>query len=114
MIRTHKIRLHPTAEQASYFVRAAGTARFVYNWGLEHWIKGYQIGQQPTALGLKKAFNAIKGEQFQWVYEVTKCVVEGAFIDLGAAFRHFFVGHAAGRKVGYPKFKTKKRSKASF
>ncbi len=114
MIRAHKIRLHPTAEQASYFARAAGAARFVFNWGLEHWIKGYQTGQQPTALSLKKAFNAIKGEQFPWVYEVTKCAVEGAFRDLGAAFTHFFEGRAAGRKVGYPKFKAKKRSKASF
>jgi putative transposase len=114
MIRAHKIRLHPTAEQASYFARAAGTARFVFNWGLEHWIKGYQSGQQSTALGLKKAFNAIKAEQFPWVYDVTKCAVEGAFMDLGAAFQRFFEGRAAGRKVGYPKFKTKKGSKASF
>jgi putative transposase len=63
MIRAHQIRLHPTAEQARYFARAAGTARFVFNWGLEHWIKGYQAGQQPTALKLKKAFNRIKAEQ---------------------------------------------------
>src|SRR2546430_2558219 len=91
MIRAHKIRLHPTAEQAHYFTRAVGTARFVFNWGLEQWIKGYQSGQQPTALRLKKAFNAIKGEQFPWVYEVTKCAVEGAFMDLGAAFKRFKV-----------------------
>jgi hypothetical protein len=27
MIRAHKIRLHPTTEQANYFARAAGTSR---------------------------------------------------------------------------------------
>ena len=27
MIRAHKIRLHPTSEQANYFARAAGTSR---------------------------------------------------------------------------------------
>jgi putative transposase len=34
MIKAHKIRLHPTPEQAKYFARAAGTARFVFNWAL--------------------------------------------------------------------------------
>jgi len=32
MIKAHKIRLHPTPEQAVYFAKAAGTARFVWNW----------------------------------------------------------------------------------
>jgi putative transposase len=32
MIKAHKIRLHPTPEQATYFAKAAGTARFVWNW----------------------------------------------------------------------------------
>ena len=35
MMRAHRIRLHPTATQATYFARAAGTARFVWNWALE-------------------------------------------------------------------------------
>jgi len=39
MIRAHKIRLNPTPEQANHFRRAAGIARFVYNWGLEQWKK---------------------------------------------------------------------------
>jgi putative resolvase len=32
MIKAHKIRLKPTEEQHSYFAKAAGTARFVWNW----------------------------------------------------------------------------------
>jgi len=34
MLRAHKIRLNPTPAQQAYFRKAAGTARFVYNWGL--------------------------------------------------------------------------------
>jgi len=34
MQRAHRIRLNPTPEQQAYFRKAAGTARFVYNWGL--------------------------------------------------------------------------------
>jgi transposase len=34
MIKAHKIRLHPTEEHQVYFAKAAGTARFVWNWAL--------------------------------------------------------------------------------
>jgi len=34
MIKAHKIRLNLSPEQEHYFRKAAGTARFVYNWGL--------------------------------------------------------------------------------
>ena len=31
-----------------------------------------------------------------------------------SAFKNFFEGRKAGRKIGYPKFKSKKRSRPSF
>ncbi|MEF3193210.1 MAG: helix-turn-helix domain-containing protein, partial [Halothiobacillaceae bacterium] len=34
---THKIALRPTPEQATYFAKAAGAARFVWNWALAEW-----------------------------------------------------------------------------
>ena len=114
MIRSHRIRLNPTAEQAQYFTRAVGTRRFVYNWGLAEWKRQLEAGENPSALALKKEFNAIKGEMFPWVYEVTKCAVEGAFMDLAAAFKNFFEGRKAGRKGGFPKFKAKKHSRDGF
>jgi putative transposase len=44
----------------------------------------------------------------------TKCAIEGAFMDVAAAFKNFFEGRKAGRKTGYPKFKSKKRARQSF
>src|SRR5690348_127967 len=114
MIKAHKIRLHPTPEQANYFARAAGTARFTFNWAVAQWQREYEAGGKPSALALRTKFNALKQEQFPWAYSVTKCAVEGAFMDVAAAFKNFFEGRKAGRKIGYPKFKSKKRSKASF
>ncbi|MFL5587895.1 MAG: helix-turn-helix domain-containing protein, partial [Ktedonobacteraceae bacterium] len=58
MIKAHKIRLHPTSEQANYFTRSAGTARFVFNWALTEWQRQYEAGGKPNAKGLKKHFNA--------------------------------------------------------
>ena len=114
MIKAHKIRLHPTPSQANYFARAAGTARFVWNWALAEWNRQYEAGEKPTALKLKKQFNAIRREQFPWTWEVTKNASDQPFLDLGKAFADFFAGGKNGKKKGRPKFKSKKKSKASF
>jgi len=114
MIRAHKIRLNPTPEQANYFARAAGTARFCFNWGLAEWKKRYERGEKPNTRALRAQFHAIRREQFPWTYDTTKCAVEGAFSDLGKAFNNFFEGRKKGRKVGYPVFKSKKKHRASF
>ena len=114
MIKAHKIRLNPTPEQGHYFARAAGTARFTYNWAVAEWQRQSEAGGKPSALALRTQFNAIKKDQFPWVYVVTKCAARGAFMDVAAAFKNFFEGRKAGRKTGFPRFKSKKRSRQSF
>src|SRR5713226_8940337 len=114
MIKAHKIRLNPTEEQKVYFAKAAGTARFVWNWALAEWNRQYEAGEKPTAFKLKKQFNAIRREQFPWTWEVTKNASDQPFLDLGKAFTAFFEGVKSGKRKGRPKFKSKKRSKASF
>jgi IS605 OrfB family transposase len=109
MMRAHTIRLNPTPEQATYFARAAGTSRFVWNWALSEWNRQYEAGEKPTALQLKKQFNQIRRDQFPWTWEVTKNASDQPFLDLGKAFTAFFEGRAQR-----PKFKSKKRSKPSF
>jgi len=123
MKTAHKIRINPTPEQVEYFKRACGTRRFIYNWGREQWEKQYQAYKQeqrtvsehecklkpPNALALKKHFNEIREQEYPWTYEVTKCVVEGAFDDLSKAYANFFAGRAE-----YPKYKKKGKSHESF
>ncbi|GHO78506.1 transposase [Ktedonobacter sp. SOSP1-85] len=109
MIRAHKIRLHPTPEQANSFARAAGVARFVWNWALAEWNRQYEAGEKTTALKLKKQFNEIRRVQFPWTWEVTKNASDQPFLDLGKAFTAFFEG-----KAKRPTFKRKKTSKPSF
>jgi putative transposase len=119
MIRAHKIRLNPTPEQAAYFRKAAGTSRFVYNWGLAAWKahKAAHPGEPHGPMALKKDYNALKGEQFPWIYEVAKDVAEGAFTNLAAAMKNYYdsqAGKRAGKQVGFPHFKTKKKGRTSF
>src|ERR1700730_14911596 len=123
MKTAHKIRINPTSEQVEYLKRACGTRRFIYNWGRAHWEAEYQAYKlepecvpeadrtlkSQTRLGLKKQFNAIRETAYPWTYDVTKCVVEGAFDDLEKAYDNFFAGRAE-----YPTYKKKGKSHESF
>jgi len=79
MLLAHKIALQPNNEQRTYFAKAAGTARFAYNWALKAWKAQYARHKQdptqprPNAFALRRALNAIKHEAFPWMAEVTKC-----------------------------------------
>ncbi|MCW9087977.1 MAG: transposase [Gammaproteobacteria bacterium] len=108
MIIAHKIALDPNNVQATYFARAAGTARFAYNWALAEWQRQYEAWKQdnslpkPSQAALRRQLNAIKREQFPWMLEVTKNAPQMAIMQLGEAFKNFFAGRAK-----YPKFRKK-------
>ncbi|MFK7160423.1 RNA-guided endonuclease TnpB family protein [Marinospirillum sp. MEB164] len=108
MLIAHKIALDPNNVQATYFAKAAGTARFAYNWALAEWGRQYEAwktnnGQpKPTQAALRRQLNAIKREQFPWMLEVTKNAPQMAIIQLGEAFKNFFAGRAR-----YPRFRKK-------
>ena len=108
MLIAHKIALDPNNAQATYFARAAGTARFAYNWALAEWQRQYEACKadatlpRPSQMALRRQLNAIKGDQFPWMQEVTKNAPQMAIIQLGAAFKNFFAGRAK-----YPKYRKK-------
>jgi len=108
MLIAHKIALDPNVAQRIYFARASGTARFAYNWALAEWQRQYKAGGKPSDMSLRRELNAIKREQFPWMYDVTKAAVQEAIIDLGAAFRAFFE-----KRGKYPRFKSK-QDRVSF
>jgi putative transposase len=104
----HRIALDPNNAQATYLARAAGTARFAYNWALAEWKLQYEMWKadpshpKPSQHSLRRQLNAIKREQFPWMLEVTKNAPQMAIIQLGQAFQNFFAGRAR-----YPQFRKK-------
>jgi putative transposase len=126
MNRSHVIRLNPTSDQDVYFRKACGVARHAYNWALARWKEARAEGKHVKMNDLKAEYNKIKGEQFPWCYEVTKCAPEQAFADLGQAFAHYWrmkeegtlpkLKHPRkdGEEAGFPHFKSKKRDRPSF
>lgn len=118
MIRAHTIRLNPTPEQECLLRKAAGTARFCYNWGLRA-IKDALDQKQPipTARALRDAFKRIRAQDYPWTFQVGKSAIDGAFINLGRAVKNFFdsrSGRRKGKRVGFPKFKSRKHGYGSF
>ena len=108
MITAHQIRLEPNNKQRTYLSRAAGTARFTYNWGLHRWQEEYELHKadpshpQPSQFSLRRELNSKKHEEYPWMMDVTKCAVQESLIDLGRAFDNFFK-----KRAKYPKPKKK-------
>jgi putative transposase len=115
VILAHKIALDPKPEQKVYFARAAGTARFAWNWALSEWQRQYaewreyRCGPKPSEAALRRQLNALKADTFPWMTEVTKNAPQQAIKNLGTAFTNFFEGRAH-----YPKFKRKGVAHDSF
>lgn len=110
---SHKIELIPNNKQKTYFRKAFGCARLAYNWGLAEWQRRYKEGEKCSATDIQKAFDAIKGEQYPFVYEVTKYACARSFANLGKAYKKFFEDLKKG-VVSYPQFKRKKDYQGSF
>jgi len=108
MLIAHRIALDPNNVQATYLARAAGVARFAYNWALSEWQRQYVAHQAepalpaPSQLALRRQLNAIKRERFPWMLDVTKNAPQMAIIQLGKAFNNFFAHRAR-----YPRFRRK-------
>ncbi|WP_218007531.1 RNA-guided endonuclease InsQ/TnpB family protein [Nocardia vinacea] len=108
MLRSHKVRLRPNNVQARGLARAAGCARFAWNWGLAWWQTEYarykagERDQAPGQMEARRILNSLKREQFPWMVESTKCAPQEALINLGRAFGNFFA-----KRAKYPTFKKK-------
>lgn len=102
MIRSHKIALDPTDKQRTAFAKAAGCARFAWNWALAEWERQYAIGEKPSEYALSRQLNAMKRVQYPWMMKVSSRSVGNAIINLGVAFKNFFE-----KRSRYPQFKKK-------
>lgn len=113
--RAYKVELNPNNRQCILLEKSAGVARFAYNWALDERIKKYNENKITlTSIDQHKVLCARKKTEFPWMYEVSKCAPQGALQDLDDAFKNFFRGLKKGQKIGFPKFKSKYKSKPAF
>jgi putative transposase len=119
--RAYKTELDLSDRQVTACRQHAGAARWAYNWGLQIKQERYRASKKsPTAIDLHHELNALKKTQVPWMYQVSKCAPQEALWNLDAAFTHFFRRCALKKqgkwkgKLGYPRFKTKKKGLGSF
>jgi putative transposase len=121
VLKGYKTELDLNNAQVTACLKACGIARFVYNWGITRYQEEFQAGRPaPSSYSLQKELNALKKTDYPWMYDVSKCVPQGALDALQDAFKNFFrkcklkkQGKHKG-KCGYPKFKSKKKGLGSF
>ncbi len=111
MILAKKVRLRPTKEQEKQLWKSAGTARWTYNWVLNKQQENYkQGGKFLSNNDLRKEITQLKKTvDFKWLSDVSNNVAKQAVKDACDAYKKFFKGQS-----DFPKFKSRKKSKASF
>ena len=110
MKKSIKIRLLPSKEQELLMFKSIGCSRFTYNWALNRCNELYQQGVKYNMSNIRKEFTQLKKqEDFKWLNEVSNTTMVESMRNLDKAFKQFFK-----TKQGYPKFKTKRKSRLSF
>ena len=103
--KAYKFRLYPNKKQSILIDKTIGCARFIYNKMLNDKIEHYKETKQRlnnTPAQYKK--------EFEWLKEVDSLALANAQMNLQTAYRNFF----KRPDVGFPKFKSKKRSRLSY
>jgi len=114
LLRAYKTELDPNNKQKSWFVQCSGASRFVFNWALADRQHRHADGLSTSQYGQCKRFNALKREQCPWIVNLPYAIGESAFANCDSAFKHFFRRVKAGETPGYPKFKSRFKTKKSF
>ena len=106
--KAFKYRIYPTDEQMTLLSKTFGCARYVYNHFLEFKKTEYEKDEPKYSYeDCSKLLTVLKKET-DWLKEPDKCALQNSIKDLDSAFKNFFKG------AGYPKFKSKHKSRASY
>jgi len=135
MIKSYKIRLHPTPEQEQEMWQHVGACRWLWNYMLELQMQRYRDGERHlSAFDMINLLKPLKNDgEHEWLYEVSNSSLCIICQDLAEAYKRFFRIRPAhfsqktkeravrrGRAPtsydleGHPKFKSRKNSKPNF
>ena len=131
-MQAFRFALDPTPRQRRMLLSHAGAARYAFNWGIdqiaaalearsaEKAAGGKPVTPVPAHFDLCKAWTAYKNDPANglgWVGENSASTYQAALRDAHAAWKAFFdsrTGRRAGRPVGRPRYKSKRRTPPAF
>ena len=108
MKRAYKYKLKPTMRQQRLLLQHFGCCRFIYNWGLNRKKDAYVNEKKSIGyLQLARELTLLKNDgEHGWLKDVANESLQQSLRNLDNAFTQFFKA-----KKGFPKFKSKRRSK---
>ncbi|MFE1755890.1 RNA-guided endonuclease InsQ/TnpB family protein [Streptomyces anandii] len=108
--RAFKYRFHPTDEQAAELSRTFGCVRYVYNKALQERTRAWYGEQRRISYVQSSAALTQwkKTEKLAFLAEVSSVPLQQALRHLQTAFGNF-----AAKRAKYPRYKSRKRSRAS-
>ncbi|MFM9607239.1 RNA-guided endonuclease InsQ/TnpB family protein [Streptomyces niveiscabiei] len=115
----YNYRAYPDAPQRRALARAFGCARVVWNDCLRDRREAHVAGLPyvtSAELSRLRITQAKRTEERAWLADVSAVVLQQSLRDLDAAYKNFFdslKGKRQGRKVGPPRFKSKKDTRQS-
>ena len=120
-----KVALDPTPMQVRLLLSHAGAARFAFNVGLAHVKAALDAGERPdlSSYALRRWWNANKdtvavgGDGVIWWQENSKESYSYGLESLAKGLSNWSKsrkGDRKGRKVGFPKFKSKSKTTPRF
>ena len=106
--KARKYRIYPNKEQRILFAKTFGCVRFVYNHFLARRIEVYE--KEKKSLSYNKCSTELTElkKEYTFLKEVDSVPLQQALKHLDTAYENFF------NKSGFPKFKSKHKSKKSY
>lgn len=128
----YRFALSPTPRQARQFSSHAGGARFAFNWGLDQVAQALDARAAEKERGVEKPTTPIPGHfdlcktwtahkdatpELAWVGDNFSGTYQAALRDSATAWKNFLdskTGRRKGRRVGRPRFKSRRKTPPSF
>lgn len=111
MIKSYKIRLYPTKAQERLMWQHVGSCRYIWNYMLDLQQKLHEAGEKHlSAFDMINLLAPLKTDaEHLWLKDVSNSSLCHICRDLDKAYKRFFK-----KTSGFPKFKSRKRSKVAF
>lgn len=110
-----RFELDLTVDQRSLAVRSAGTARYAWNWALAERKRRLDEGEGAERfISFEAQSAAWTRDKPAWASEVSREIVTNVLRDLETAVRRFAATRKTGRRVGFPRFKARGKSRDTF
>ena len=111
MIKAYKYKIKPTADQESLLNEFFGSARYIYNWGLDKEIENYRANSKRIGYNkLAGMLTVLKREEgYSWLQNTPNEVLQQSLRNLDKAYANFFK-----KTAKFPKFKSKRYSHVSI